>query len=192
MSFPQARGAKWDLGGRIRVLFELLIRRPLQNLLCGERKGARAMPELDILHTCGHYGTFQQMMANPMNREKVQIRIMEHGVCRDCFHQQRADTVLSRWGHPPSVDAVSEKQAAFATRVLMKLLGSGRVPADFADLIMSTPNLPVRDLLDIHQTTDHRDMAGCVPWEEGMLRAAYRNLWAQLVAIRKEVEDGNK
>ncbi len=139
---------------------------------------------VSITYKCGCFGQHQIVCNQPTRRDKETIRRKEYGLCPDCFREKLESEFMTKWGRLPSVQASSEAQATFAIRVLMTLLGSGRVRPRFVELLMVTPNLPVRVLLDTYTIEDRRDppeWSSAVSWQEGILSSAYPDLWSKFI-----------
>jgi hypothetical protein len=142
------------------------------------------MGVVSITYQCGCSGQHQIVCNQPTNRDKETIRKKERGLCPDCYREKLETEFMAKWGRLPSVQATSEAQAAFATRVLMTLLGSGRVRPRFVELIMAAPDLPVRVLLDTYTTDDRRDppeWSSAISWQEDILGRAYPDHWAKFI-----------
>jgi len=149
------------------------------------KKGEVAMGMVSITYQCGCPGEHKIVCNQPTNRDKEAIRRKQLGLCPDCYREKLVADFRERWGRLPSVNATSEKQEAFAVRVLMTLLGSGRVRSGLVEMLMSTPHLPVRDLLDCYMAECRADSpawTGMISWQELVLRSAYPDLWAKFIS----------
>jgi hypothetical protein len=136
-------------------------------------------------YRCGCPGELTFVNTLPTNREKEKLWQREHGLCPDCYRGQMETAFMEKWGRRPSVRAVSEQQKAFGERVLMSLLGSQRVRLGLAELLMSTPDLPVQCLLDSYMAQNRVDppaWTGMISWQEFVLKGAYPDHWATFIA----------
>lgn len=143
------------------------------------------MGKVSFTYQCGCPGEHKIVCDQPTNRDNEAVRKKTRGMCPDCYREKLVADFMARWGRLPSVNASSEKQEAFAVRVLITLLGSGRVRSGLVELLMTAPDLPVKDLLDCYMAEDRADppaWTGMISWQELVLKGAYPKLWAKFIS----------